>query len=439
MWWERQNPLLLDHTNMIVRDELMVRAVAIGWWVLTAHISAITIGLSLGHDRRSREARLFSDLLAGTIYIGAALIILSFDLHVPIGGMIATSGVFAIVLGLALQNTLADVFSGIAVGVEQPFHVGDRIKLNERIEGRVVEVNWRSIRIQTDENDVAIVPNSTVAKAEIDNRSCPSDQRSGKVELQITSAAPPSQITSLLGQAALLCPEILADPAPDILLTRLGERSNGFAMLFSVADPNEFARAKSLLLNQMSRLLHHAGLLMTDRALEGSAPIPMSVAGLLSQTIIFESLTDVQIKHLADNVQIRHLEAGEVLFSQGEVDASLYIVSEGVLEMSRTTPFGRPEVIGRLGAGDYIGAIGLLAGAPRSVTAHAINNVSVHALRKDAIAPLLETETLLVAAFEKSVRRGQKLLGRNAVSRVESEETGPSPLLGRIKDFFGLK
>lgn len=46
----------------------------------------------------------------------------------------------AIVLGLALQNTLADVFAGMAVGVDAPFSVGDRIQIDDKIEGQVVQV-----------------------------------------------------------------------------------------------------------------------------------------------------------------------------------------------------------------------------------------------------------------------------------------------------------
>ena len=364
-WLEGANPLLLARAGITIADGPWEKLLAVGWWVLAGRLLAVLLRLFLGHDKRSREARLFSDLLSGSIYVGTLLIILDFVLKLPIGGVLATSGIFAIVLGLALQNTLADVFSGIAVGVEQPFHVGDRIKLGDRIEGRVVEVNWRSIRLQTDEDDVAIVPNSTVAKAEIVNRSFPTVQRSGKVEIACTAMAPPEQIAALLREAALLCPEILPHPAPKVLLTRLGERTNGFAMIFSVGDPNEFGHAKSVLLEQMRRLLHHAGLLLADRGKDGGRPVPTSAADMLRQTIVFESLTADQIGHLAERIEFCRLEAGEILFTEGEIDASLYIVADGVIEMSRKRPDGTGEALGRIGVGDYIGEIGLLTGAPR--------------------------------------------------------------------------
>src|ERR1700675_5097680 len=108
-----------------------------------------------------------------------------------IGGLLATSGVLAIVLGLALQNTLADVFAGIAFGIEAPFNVGDRISVADKIEGTVVQMNWRSIRIHTDGDDVAIVPNSVVANSDIVNRSFPTRLRSAFIEFSCPATANP--------------------------------------------------------------------------------------------------------------------------------------------------------------------------------------------------------------------------------------------------------
>ena len=114
------------------------------------------------------------DLLASLLYLVVLLTIVSTVFGLPIGGLVATSGVIAIVLGLALQNTLADVFAGIAVGIERPYAIGDQIWLDGPIEGEVTQINWRSVQIRTFGNDIATVPNSLVAKSRIINRSFPS-------------------------------------------------------------------------------------------------------------------------------------------------------------------------------------------------------------------------------------------------------------------------
>jgi small-conductance mechanosensitive channel len=144
---------------------LWLRAIGGAWWLLGSRIVVAGLWLVIPRHRRSREARLFSDLSAAAIYIATAVVVLNSVFALPVTGVVATSGVVAIVLGLALQNTLADVFAGIAVGIEAPFGVGDRVQIADRIEGRIVQVNWRSVRIQTDSDDIAFIPNSLIAKA----------------------------------------------------------------------------------------------------------------------------------------------------------------------------------------------------------------------------------------------------------------------------------
>src|SRR5690242_7608137 len=149
------SPVFPPFDGIVDSTALSLRVIGGVWWLLGARIVVAVLWFTLHRDRRSRAARLFSDLTAAVVYIAAALTVLSSVLTVPIGGLLATSGILAIVLGLALQNTLADVFAGIAVGIEGPFHVGDRISIGDRIEGEVIQVNWRSIRVQTDGEDVA--------------------------------------------------------------------------------------------------------------------------------------------------------------------------------------------------------------------------------------------------------------------------------------------
>ena len=188
---------------------IWLRALAGAWWWLGARIIAVGLEFAVRRDRHSREVRLFSDLLAAAIYIAAAAVVLNSVLALPVTGVVATSGVVAIVLGLALQSTLADVFSGIAVGIEAPFGIGDRILIGDKIEGQVVQMNWRSIRVQTDGDDIAIIPNNLVAKAEIINRSFPSQQRAASVEITCRRSAAPERVIEALLQATLLCPDML--------------------------------------------------------------------------------------------------------------------------------------------------------------------------------------------------------------------------------------
>src|SRR3954451_22042896 len=108
-------PLLASSAAAPDTATLWLRVLIVAWWLLSARVVVAVLYFTLRHDRGHRSAKLVVDLTAAAIYVGATLIVLKFVLALPLAGLVATSGVVAIVLGLALQSTLSDVFSGIAV------------------------------------------------------------------------------------------------------------------------------------------------------------------------------------------------------------------------------------------------------------------------------------------------------------------------------------
>ncbi len=178
-------------------------------------------------------------------------------------------------------------------------HVGDRIQLNDKVEGQVVQVNWRSIRIQTDDDDVAIIPNSIVAKAEIVNRSFPSQRRAASVELSCPEGATPERVIETLLHAILLCPNILQAPAPSAVVVQLGPKRNVYKITFYIGATKDLSGTKDMLLRAARRQLHYAGLLDKTRA-QDQARLDMddearAARRLVEDIILFECLADEQI------------------------------------------------------------------------------------------------------------------------------------------------
>src|SRR5947209_8110796 len=145
----------------------------IAWWFWTAWFLVGVLRAFVVFQRSPREAKLLQDLLAGLIYLTAVFAIITYVFDLPIQGLLATSGVVAIILGLALQSTLGDVFSGIVLSFSRPYRPGDWISVEGGTDGRVIELNWRATHVLTGRRDLAIVPNSTIAKSKIVNVSSP--------------------------------------------------------------------------------------------------------------------------------------------------------------------------------------------------------------------------------------------------------------------------
>lgn len=196
-------------------EQVWAQSVEIGWWIVGARLAAGILRLVVVLENRPRETKIVSDLLAGVIYVATALAVINFVFGVPIGSLVATSGVIAIVLGLALQSTLSDVFSGIAVDLERPYKLGDLLWVEGGIEGQVLQINWRSTQIATPHNSVAIVPNSVIAKSRLENRSAPTPMRGVTVSVSIDAAIDPRRCTAALDAAALACRLPLSQPQTD--------------------------------------------------------------------------------------------------------------------------------------------------------------------------------------------------------------------------------
>jgi small-conductance mechanosensitive channel/CRP-like cAMP-binding protein len=418
-----------------------LHAVAGIWWLLGARVLVALMSYTLNYNRRWREARLFPDLTAAAIYTAAVLIVLISVLALPIGGLVMTSGVLAIVLGLALQNTLADVFAGIAFGIEAPFNVGDRISIGENIEGAVVQMNWRSIRILTDGDDVAIVPNSVVAKSNIVNRSFPTRVRSASIELSCPAASNPDRVIDMLQQATLLCPTILPAPPAGAVLTRLGPTKSRYRVNFSVPDTMHLATTKDLLLRQARRQLYYSGLYFQNAAqdmraaAEGTGLPSHAVLPLLRDMILFESLDAEQLAELAAHSKPRSLEPGQVLFAQGGTEATLFIIVSGILQITQHTELSGQQSAGFIGAGDYIGEVSLLTGAPYAATAAARTHCKLYGLDCNVIKPLLAANSELYAEFDRAARRGLAILNRVVAVRATDDSAAQS-LLRHIRAFF---
>ncbi len=101
-----------------------------------------------------------------TIILGFLIILQSFGLNVM--SLLAGLGLGGLALALAAQDTAANLFGSITILLDQPFKIGDVIKVKD-IEGSVEEIGFRSTRVRTFYNSLITIPNATMAKENIDN------------------------------------------------------------------------------------------------------------------------------------------------------------------------------------------------------------------------------------------------------------------------------
>jgi small-conductance mechanosensitive channel len=387
-------PLRLTGTPFLDVVHAMLK---VTWWLFAAWFVVGFLRAFVIVEHRPREAKLLQDLLAGLIYLAAFFAIVAYVFDLPIQGLLATSGAVAIILGLALQSTLGDVFSGVVLSFSRPYRPGDWISLDGGTDGRVIEMNWRATHVLTGRRDLAIVPNSTIAKSKIVNVSSPSGIHGATITVQLDAKTAPSAGTEILQHAILNNRLIVANPAPSVTVKSINATYNEFEITFFVEELASGTRAQNQLFDLIFRHLAAAGIDLATiesqagRALEDHAAQALKTGPerLLELVEIFASLTSDERKAIGGKLKPKTYDQGEILVEPGTTLHSLFIIGSGVLSFTREESEGEIELL-RLGPGDHYGEIGMLAGAPAISRISALIPTTVYELAKDDLSPILQ-------------------------------------------------
>lgn len=390
-------------------------------------------------------------LFAGVILV----LLLRASFGVDVTALVATSAALSIVLGLALQETLSNLFAGLALMIERPFESGDWVRIGDRI-GTVKEVSWRAIKIQIlNQEDYLIIPNSVAGKSEIVNMSQPTPLHGQSVEVGVVYGEPPNRVRQVLIDAALEVSRVLRAPAPRVEPIRFDNFAIVYRLTFWV---NDFAHLLEIEGDVLSHIWY------AFRRQDIKIPFPVQdvylrdatqlatgerrreverVAFLLRGVDFLEALTQEQLERLAGGVQIAPFPRGLAVVKQGDAGDSLFVIASGRVEVFVQPPGGGPErVLAVIEAGNYFGEMSLLTGAPRSATIRTLEDTELLVLTRDALRPVLLSDPAAAERLSQTLAKRQAER-EDVIHRVATPARGPDTdlaglLLGGIRRFFGL-
>lgn len=431
-------------------ERIFVALAKIIWWINAAWLLTACARAFLIFERRPREGRLIQDVVVGVIYLSAFLSVVAYVFRAPVGTLIATSGVFAVILGLALQSTLADVFSGIALNLSKAYEVGDWVILQDGIEGRVVETNWRATHLLNSSNDLVVLPNSGLAKAQLTNLSSPSRSHGVKLRIRLAPTTVPSAISDVLRTALLSSNSITSTPSPSVDIKSLDAQAIEYELSFRVTDFSTSAKAKHEIYDLIYRHVRASGLVLapppgaatTTFALP-AAPVALSSLPevgrsmslrLLDAVPLFASLDETEKQTLAASMAKSTYRKGDVLVEQGRKLDSLMIVRSGVVIVLRVDEDGDEFEQSRLAPGDYFGEDGLFTGAGEASTVRALTLTEVYEVGQQALAKLMKDRPSI--ADEISVTLSRRTRGSAADAASPTDPSSVSWLVTRIRQLF---
>ena len=160
------------------------------------------VALLVNPWRRDRPSERVPAIVQDVIVIGLFAVAATLLLDEK---LLTTSAVGAVVVGFALQDTLGNLFAGLAIQVEKPFRIGHWIRVGD-FEGKVQEVTWRATKLLTKAGEFVIVPNSVAAKDPILNYSEPTVPTRLEIEIGLSYDAAPNDAKRALREALANAP-----------------------------------------------------------------------------------------------------------------------------------------------------------------------------------------------------------------------------------------
>ncbi|MEO3475659.1 mechanosensitive ion channel family protein [Roseomonas sp. CAU 1739] len=418
-------------------------AAGTGFWLAAAWLAARLAALLL-----AGYPKLLSDLIGSALFLTAGVLASQLVFELPATGLIATSSVLIAVLGFALRNTLGDIFSGIALGMESPYGIGDWIEATENCAGRVTGISWRSTRLVTRDGVALVVPNSLIAAHRIAVYGSGAQGRfRTAVIVPVDAAVPAERARRLLLTAAMEAGRDLPDFAPDVILTDLSQGNAVYAVRFHVPDYGAEQRWRDAVAGSAQRALHRAGLETARPARDLARRRPPAHddaarrATLLGGMELLRPFTSAERSALAATMAETLLPQGAAVVRYGDAGSSLYVLAEGVLEVRIPRAGGSEVAVDRLFPGAVLGEGSLLTGQPRSATIIALTEAVVLELRKEDLDPVLRARPALLEGLTAIMAARQ---ARNSVA--PDGQTAPSPaaptredILARLRSFFGIR
>jgi len=351
-------------------------------FALLGVVNDIVFGMGSQKSLGERVPKLFRDLAQALLVAVGAMVIYSKVWGMEIQGALTALGLGSIVIGLALQEPLGNIVSGLMLLLERPLNVGDWVTV-DGVTGKVTEINWRSVHIETPTREIRVVPNVSLYKGAFSNLSRPTPQRTEIVDMGFSYDDPPTvERQETLGATR------------DEVMTRLWymARREGLTIPFPIQmeykpgeNPGKPQKTTSQWLNEQPRF---------KASLQ-----PADVADL----------------------HIREYTAGEIMHSPAKPFEGGALILRGEVSLLFSSNDGQELVVSKLGPGECFGDSLTAGSSSDAITLKANDDVTVLWL------PTKQMDELLSRSASLSSEVGDAIeLRRLAVQAIKQHRKGQS-------------
>lgn len=388
--------------------------------------------------------KLVKDVLVFILYIVGILLILNYYLNIKITVLLASSAVFTVVIGFALQDILGNLFSGIILNFEDSFKLNDWVRINEW-EGRVEQFGWRSFKIRAIDRELIVIPNQVASKAEVLIYGSEHQPVALKIKVGVSYQDSPDRVSETIGRVLGSMADICREPLPTVQLKNFGDFSLDYEVKFWVRD---YAK-HNVITAEVRRCIWYA-------FKRQNIQIPYPVRELYQRP---EKLTEIPRQILIDALKgndiLRTIDDNEFLKISAEIDYKIFGGGETIICEGDDSEFFSHvysgtvnvvkdgQVVARLQAGDFFGEISLVTGEKIGATVVADCEsviIMVSSVRfKEIIGMNEELAMKLSTVITKRQDELKLLAEKNLAAAAVDNKKNTEKLFSRILNYFATK
>jgi small-conductance mechanosensitive channel len=418
-------------------------------WMLALTFGFIRLGVSvllkLARLRARPTPKILRDVLDGTLYLVATLIVVQRQFRIDFSSLLAGSAIVSVVIGLALQETLGNLFAGLAIQLERPFQVGDVVSVGNDVFGRIVQIGWRATRLENKRREIVSLPNTTFSKQGVKNYSRGSEPVGFDTFVVLSYDTPPNRVKAVVRDTLAEVPLVLAEPVARVRTWSYDHSGIKYRIRFYVADVARANGVRDEILTRLWYRLRREGIevpydqrvvhLRFPEQQTTEFPVSSRIA-LLDDVDLFRVLGPGERERVAHEMVARRFGRGERIIEQGAPGQTFYVVAAGSVSILTV----RGVEVTRLGRGQYFGEMSLLTGEPRSATVVAAEDAVLFELDRPTFAQLFDEQPALAGLLSEALahRRGQlRAVAEANGTVVEVREA--NWILDRLRSIFGLR
>ncbi|SRR5579862_79447 len=352
--------------------------------------------------RKTEIPKFLQEVAAIFVFLVAVLWVMGFSYHQTIPGLLAGSGIAAVILGIAMQDMLGNIIAGLAIEFGKPFKPGDWLVV-DKYTAEVMEVTWRSTRLRTNDHICVEIPNNQLVKQPIINLCYPTRMHAMRLRVGIEYKTPPNAVRETLMKAAVRAKGVASNPPPKIFLVEFADSAVIYEIKFSLEDHTLYNEIVDNIQTNVWYALNREGIripfpirtLKIDRKADEPHSVTTEIRSSLRQRPFFQCLDEEQTDRLISGANYCRFGRGETLIEQGAEGNSMFILANGSANVYVDRNHEQ-TLVATLRSGDYFGEMSLLTGEKRSATVIARSDCDVLEVGKAEFGKIVQESQVLL-------------------------------------------